>query len=92
MSLVARLSEASPFFAEIWNRHEVTASSLKVKRYMHPVVGFLRLAHTTLRLTEMPGCELRAYTPVDEASRIRMERLTAETPSPEPATEDPLAV
>jgi hypothetical protein len=91
-SLVARLNEASPTFAEIWSRHDVMGPATKVKRLMHPSVGFMKFAHSTLRLAEVPGCELRVYTPVDEASRIRMERLTIESPSLAPMPEESLAV
>ena len=76
-SLVGRLSEASPAFREIWERHEVVGAVSKGKRFLHPRIGFLRLEHTTLRIAEVPECELRVYTPADEASRLAMERLAS---------------
>lgn len=76
--LVSRLSDASPAFREIWDRHEVVGAVSKVKRFLHPRVGFLRLDYTALRIAEVPECELRVFTPADEPSRLALERLASE--------------
>lgn len=76
-ALVERLHEASPLFREVWQRHEISGTTTKRKRYLHPVVGLLTLDHTILRLADTPDAELRVYTPADEETRAAMERLLA---------------
>lgn len=74
--LVKRLHDASPEFREIWARHEVvTDQSPRTKAFQNPRVGLLRVKHTSLWLGPGPGARLSSYTPVDEETRERMERL-----------------
>ncbi|MFG2889164.1 helix-turn-helix transcriptional regulator [Streptomyces sp. NPDC048248] len=74
-ALLARLSEASPEFREVWARHEVVRPSSSTKVFRHPEVGLLQLSSTSLWTGPNPGPKVLAYTPVDEASRERLERL-----------------
>ncbi len=76
-ALVDRLHRASPLFAEVWQRHEISGVTTRRKRYLHPLVGLLSLDHTILRLADTPDAELRVYTPADDESRAAMERLLA---------------
>ncbi len=72
-----RLTNASPEFRRLWERHEVSGVTTKTKRYLHPRVGLLSLDHTILHLADVPDVDLRVYTPADEESREAMERLLA---------------
>ncbi|MGY5123893.1 helix-turn-helix transcriptional regulator [Streptomyces nigrescens] len=77
-ALVARLTEASPEFREIWAQHEVIRPVSSVKLFRHPRVGVLELTATSLWTGPNPGPKLLSYTPVDETSRERLEQLAAE--------------
>ncbi|MGV4923893.1 helix-turn-helix transcriptional regulator [Streptomyces sp. BHT-5-2] len=74
-ALVARLTEASPEFREIWAQHEVERPRGVVKVFRHPVVGVLQLIGTNMWLGPNPGAKVLTYTPVDEASRERLQEL-----------------
>ncbi len=73
--LVSRLTKASPEFAELWERHEVTQPENLTKRFMHPDVGLLKMNYTHLWLGQRLGTRLTAYTPADEQTRERLEEL-----------------
>ncbi|HXJ64776.1 MAG TPA: helix-turn-helix transcriptional regulator [Actinomycetota bacterium] len=75
MELVRELSDVSPRFVELWERHDVAAGTGRVKRYLHPEVGLIRLVSTALTLSERPGVRVVAGTPADEESRAAMLRL-----------------
>ncbi|MCB5906834.1 helix-turn-helix transcriptional regulator [Streptomyces pinistramenti] len=74
-SLLARLTDASPEFREIWARHEVVRPVSRTKVFRHPQVGVVQLAVTSLWTGPNRGPKLLTYTPVDDASRERLEAL-----------------
>ena len=74
-ALVARLTEASPEFREIWAQHEVVRPVSAVKVFRHPRVGTLQLTATNLWAGPNPGPKVLAYTPMDEMSRERLAEL-----------------
>lgn len=74
-ALLARLTEASPEFREVWARHEVIRPVSRTKVFRQSLVGEVRLNATTLWTGPRPGPRLISYTPVDEVSRHRLERL-----------------
>jgi transcriptional regulator with XRE-family HTH domain len=74
--LARDLSARSAEFAALWDRHDVGSPSSRVKRYLHPTVGLLALESSTLFLSERPGARLTIYTPVDDAARAGLEKLT----------------
>ncbi|WP_240150884.1 MULTISPECIES: helix-turn-helix transcriptional regulator [Streptomyces] len=83
-ALVARLTEASPEFREIWARHEVVRSVSKTKIFRNAQVGTLQLVATNFWTGPNPGPRLLSYTPVDEESRQRLVRLAElDTAGPE---------
>jgi hypothetical protein len=73
--LVARLTKASPEFAELWERHEVASPENLTKRYLHPEVGLLRLNYTHLWLGQRLGTRMTTYSPADEQTRDRLREL-----------------
>jgi transcriptional regulator with XRE-family HTH domain len=83
--LVARLSKASPEFAELWERHEVASPENLTKRYLHPEVGLLRLNYTHLWLGQRLGTRMTTYTPADDETREGLLRLQREQAQLQPA-------
>jgi transcriptional regulator with XRE-family HTH domain len=73
--LVEELASQSPEFAELWERHDVASATSRIKRFLHPEVGMVRLMTTGLWLTERPGVRLMACTPADEDARLALARL-----------------
>jgi transcriptional regulator with XRE-family HTH domain len=80
--LVKRLSEVSPEFVAIWDRHEVAAPENRTKRWLHPQVGLLRLNYTHLWLGQRLSCRLTTYTPADELTAARLDQLSLLEPAP----------
>jgi transcriptional regulator with XRE-family HTH domain len=74
-SLVARLTDASSDFAAMWARHEVRGPENKTKALINRHVGLLRLDYTNLWFGPGLGTRLVTYTPVDEVSKERLEKL-----------------
>ncbi|MCX4539526.1 helix-turn-helix transcriptional regulator [Streptomyces sp. NBC_01565] len=74
-TLLARLEAASPDFREAWARHEVVGAGGKSKYIRNARVGLLRLEHTYLWLGPGSGPRLVTYAPLDEETRVRLERL-----------------
>ncbi|HEY2508426.1 MAG TPA: helix-turn-helix transcriptional regulator [Streptosporangiaceae bacterium] len=73
--LVSRLTKASPEFAELWQRHEVTNPENLTKRYLHPEAGLLKLNYTHLWLGQRLGTRITTYTPADEQTAERLLTL-----------------
>ncbi|MFI7098817.1 helix-turn-helix transcriptional regulator [Streptomyces sp. NPDC050161] len=74
-SLLARLTDASPEFREIWARHEVVQPVSRTKVFRHPQVGIVQFAVASLWTGPNRGPRLLTYTPVDDATRERLEAL-----------------
>ena len=70
-----RLRTASPEFAAVWDRHEVSAVVTKKKRIRNPYVGMLRFDAVSTWLNPRPGERLLVYAPADAETARRMERL-----------------
>lgn len=76
-ALVDRLVAASPEFAGMWERHEVRGLENRTKHLINPKVGLIRLDYTNLWFGPRLGTRLVTYTPADNATRTRLEKLTA---------------
>ncbi|MEU4113973.1 helix-turn-helix transcriptional regulator [Kitasatospora sp. NPDC028055] len=74
-ALLARLRKASPDFEEEWQRHEVMRPGNGIKRFQVPGVGLLRCEYTNFWLGPRLGTRLISYTPLDEETRLLMDRL-----------------
>jgi transcriptional regulator with XRE-family HTH domain len=79
--LVERLHAASPEFAERWDRHDVTAAAMSVKRFRNRLVGELHLNATKLWLGRTGVAQLTTYSPADDETRLRLERLVERAPT-----------
>ena len=74
-TLVARLHRASPEFTAVWERHDVQGVESRTKRALHPDVGLLSLDYTNLWVGQQVGIRIIAFTPADDRTRRRLERL-----------------
>jgi transcriptional regulator with XRE-family HTH domain len=74
-AFVARLTAASPEFAEMWARHEVRSIQNKSKRFRHPEVGLMRFEVTNTWLAPRPGNRMMVYVPSDAETERRLQRL-----------------
>lgn len=72
--LLKRLDE-SPAFRENWRRYEVVDTRSKSKEFLNPYVGRLSLEHTDLWLAPDVGARMVTYTPRNEETRQRLEKL-----------------
>ncbi|MEV8564686.1 helix-turn-helix transcriptional regulator [Streptomyces sp. NPDC051322] len=80
-SFIARLSAASPYFAELWRSGDVAQPGSRVKTFRHASVGEIRMTSVSLTVNGMPECRIVAYTPNDEESGERAARLRAQRQS-----------
>ena len=72
--LVKRLRARSPEFEAMWSQHEISSPENMTKRFLHPVVGLLRLDFTHLWLGPRSELVLKSYSPSDAETA---EKLTA---------------
>jgi hypothetical protein len=77
--MVKRLRRESAEFRELWERHEVARvlPGSKVKRFRNARVGLLHLDAARLWLGPELGTRMVAYTPADDETRERLEKLHA---------------
>lgn len=61
--LAARLQRISPEFADLWARHEVTATTRNIKEVNHAAIGRLVFDSITLHLPDRPDIRLILHTP-----------------------------
>ncbi|MFJ9035910.1 helix-turn-helix transcriptional regulator [Streptomyces sp. NPDC102406] len=75
-TVLKRLLDESAEFREVWERHEVVQSlPSKLKHFDNAYVGPLAVVHTDLWLGRGGGARLVTYTPADETTRARLDRL-----------------
>lgn len=74
--LLRRLLDTSEEFRRLWARHEVADITVQRTRLLdQPQVGLLRLDYTSLWTGPAPGARLLTFTPADEETAARLERL-----------------
>ncbi|WTI80350.1 helix-turn-helix transcriptional regulator [Streptomyces sp. NBC_00726] len=75
-SFIAALSEASPYFAELWRSGDVVPPGRRVKTFRHwAVSGEIRMTSVSLTINGLPECRIVTYTPADEESRELLAAL-----------------
>jgi transcriptional regulator with XRE-family HTH domain len=77
-ALVSRLRAASDEFAAMWDSHEVTEYTPEQKPIRNDRVGLLRFDLSTTWLAPEVGTRLVVYTPADDDTRARLDRLVAD--------------
>jgi transcriptional regulator with XRE-family HTH domain len=65
---IRRLTDLSPEFAELWERHEVAEPEVRTRRFLDPVAGPLAFSVTELDVAAVPGLRIITYTPQDDAT------------------------
>lgn len=73
--LVGELIVKSPDFNRLWERYEVRAVGDGEKRYHHPVVGAMTLAHEVMTLGRAGGQRLVVYLAQDGSADLDAVRL-----------------
>ncbi|MBO0842755.1 MAG: helix-turn-helix domain-containing protein [Nocardioides sp.] len=73
-NLVKRLREASTEFDEIWRRHDVVDVAMPAKDFRSPV-GDLHLQMTRFGVGSGTDLRMNVYSPRDQETRLRLERL-----------------
>jgi hypothetical protein len=76
--LVTRLSEASPRFRELWQRHDVVEPRVGQKVYISPRAGRLRFDVVSTWLQPRHGLRLVAHLPADAETESRLQALAVE--------------
>ncbi|WP_307663571.1 helix-turn-helix transcriptional regulator [Streptomyces sp. V1I1] len=74
-SFIHRLTAASGYFTELWESGNVLPPGPRVKTFRHKAIGEVRMTSVSLSINGMPECRIVAYTPNDEESLIRIEKL-----------------
>ena len=69
---IKALTEQSEDFAHMWARHDVARPGVRVKQFLDPRAGLLRMQSTSLAVTEMPETRIVVYTPADDDTRERL--------------------
>lgn len=80
VSLVQRLGDASPEFAEWWPQLDVAQFETRVRRYHHPRAGDLAFEYQQLTPSEWPGLKVVCQLPLpgdDSAERLAAWRNMA---------------
>jgi transcriptional regulator with XRE-family HTH domain len=78
---VRRLSAMSPEFASLWAAHNVAPAGTRERIFLHPVVGEVRLTSSAFTPATTPETRLVVFSPRDETTRARLERLLALQPA-----------
>ncbi|MFF3176796.1 helix-turn-helix transcriptional regulator [Streptomyces sp. NPDC057900] len=85
-SLVAALSAASPYFAELWRSGDVAPPGPRVKTFRHHAASAeIRMTSVSFSINGLPECRIVAYTPADRESEQQMTVLRGrrkEDPAP----------
>jgi transcriptional regulator with XRE-family HTH domain len=76
-NLVKRLRTRSPEFDSLWDQHEISSPENRTKRFDHPTLGLMRLDFTHLWLGPRSEMVLKTYTPVDDETTEKLEKLHA---------------
>jgi len=74
-NLVKRLRAQSPEFEALWSQHDISSPENITKRFLHPVVGLLRLDFTHLWLGPRSELVLKSYSPADEETAEKLVTL-----------------
>ena len=72
---ISRLQAASPYFARLWEEHDVASPVTYLKVFRHPAYPRLVLTSTSLGVLAVPGTRLVVYTPADEETRTAISKL-----------------
>ncbi len=69
------VSDASPEFVDMWSRRDVQGAENRTKLVLNDHVGLLRIHYSSYWLGPRLGPRLVVYTPLDDETRRRLEKL-----------------
>ncbi|MGW2628011.1 helix-turn-helix transcriptional regulator [Streptomyces chattanoogensis] len=72
---IRKLSDASPLFAELWARHEVSAPATHRKKFRTVYGKEVTITATGFTTTAVPGTKMWIYTPADADAAGAIEEL-----------------
>lgn len=73
--LINRLKDASPEFAQRWERHDIAQPDSVTKTFANPIVGPMTFSFTHLWLSRTRDTRLAIYVPVDDDTRAALDRF-----------------
>jgi transcriptional regulator with XRE-family HTH domain len=79
-TLLERLERNSPEFREMWERQEVAPIENCIKQFRHAQAGTLDVEVGHFWLSDQRAVRMTVYTPLDDATRDRLEILTSVQP------------
>jgi transcriptional regulator with XRE-family HTH domain len=92
-ALLEKLDRHSAEFRELWERQEVAPMENCIKKFCHAQAGILNLEVSHFWLSDQRAVRMTVYTPLDAATRDRLEALTLMQPRelPQPPAQTPPA-
>jgi transcriptional regulator with XRE-family HTH domain len=90
-TLLERLERNSPEFRQMWERQEVAPIENCIKQYRHAQAGTLDVEVSHFWLSDQRAVRMTVYTPLDDATRDRLDVLMSVRPRdlPLPPSEPP---
>lgn len=73
--IIRELNETNPLFHQWWNNQGIMGTPEGQKLLHHPLVGNLYLSYISFQSTEMKNATITVQMPVNEDTKIRLERL-----------------
>jgi transcriptional regulator with XRE-family HTH domain len=77
-ALVEGLRSSNPLFEELWQRYNVKEHPQGTRILNHPVTGALAFEPSLLGVVESPGLRMMLYTPANDETSVKVERLVAD--------------
>jgi len=80
--VASTLSERSPEFRALWQRHDIEVRMGTAKTIVHPELGPVTFETSTVRLADPGNLSLVVFNPVNEADRARVGEALASSRTP----------
>ena len=74
---ISSLQAVSPYFARLWDEHDVASPVTYLKIFRHPAYPRLAMTSTSLGVLAVPCTRMVVYTPADAQTRTAISRLLA---------------
>jgi transcriptional regulator with XRE-family HTH domain len=82
---IDRLCEKSGQFAELWARNDVAVPANRTRLVNNLAVGEMEMYMTSMSLPSIAGAWVQIFTPIDESTWTRLNRLLAMAPEAQTA-------
>lgn len=77
IDLIERLCATSAMFAELWDRNDVAVPANRTRLLSSLVVGEMEMYMTSMSLPSIAGAWVQIFTPVDDPTWAKLNRLLA---------------